>query len=125
MKKNLVFEFVRYTEIESLKSDDRVAKLLEIVKEDKIILLEGRLKREEEALLIQRTMESISKNFKGIEIAVLNPSNSDSVWSKIKEKLALLLLGDRDGITLIGPASVIRDIKQNPQKLNQLTIDLS
>lgn len=124
-KKQLVFEFLRYADIEKLDSDERIKKVLSIVKTNKIVLLEGRFKKEEEAKLIQKTMESIDGKFKGIEIAVINPNSGDSFWSKLKDALASFLIGDRDGLTLIGPASVIHEIKQNPHKLNQLSIDLS
>ena len=124
-KKQIVFEFLRYSDIEKLESADRIKKVLAIVKSNKIILMEGRFRKEEEAQLIQKTMESIDNKFKGIEIAVINPNSSDGFLSKIKEALASFLLGDRDGLTLIGPASVIHEIKQNPHKLNQLSLDLS
>ena len=45
----LILQFMPFDEIASLSSDKRVSKLLEIVKENKILLLEGRLRKEEEA----------------------------------------------------------------------------
>ena len=65
----LTLRFVPYAEIEYLTSARRVHKLLDIVKENKIVLLEGRLKKEEETDLIEITMENIDESFKGIELA--------------------------------------------------------
>ena len=48
----LTLHFVPYSLIEELGSARRVKKILDIVKEDKIVLLEGRLKKEEETDLI-------------------------------------------------------------------------
>ena len=48
----VTFQFVPYQEIESLTSNKRLSKLLGIVKENKIVVMEGRLKKEEEADLI-------------------------------------------------------------------------
>ncbi len=124
--KSLIFEFMQFSEIEKLSSKDRIKKIITIVKNNKIILLEGRFKKQEEAQLIQRTMEAIDEKFKGIEIAVINPSRDNSSFiDKIKSTLATLLLGERDGFTLIGPASVIKEIKQDPNRINQLSINLS
>ena len=125
-KKSLVFEFMQIAELERLSPAERVNKILKIVRDDKIILLEGRFKKQEEAHLIQKTMESIDNKFKGIEIEVINPSKETSgFFEKLKTSLASMLFGERDGFTLIGPATIIREIKQNPRKLNQLAIDLS
>jgi len=124
--KSLVFEFMQMSDIEKLSAQERINVVIKTVKDNKIILLEGRLKKQEEAYLIQKTMEEIDNKFKGIEIAVVNPSREDSsIFQKIKSALVTILLGDRDGFTLIGPATVISDIKQNPKKLNQLSINLS
>jgi len=114
----LTLQFVPYTEIEPLDSDARIGKLLEIVKENKIVLLEGRLRRKEEAELIRKTMEQINSKFKGIEISVIYPrGKSADIVRKLRERLVTLLLGDRQGFTVIGPASLVKEIKKDPDKL--------
>jgi hypothetical protein len=124
--KSLVFEFLQFSDIEKLSSTERVKKIITTIKEDKIILIEGRFKKQEEAYLIQRTMESIDSKFKGIEIAVINPSRDNANFiEKIKAGLASFLLGEREGFTLIGPATIISEIRQDPKRLNQLSINLS
>jgi len=124
--KKLVLEFVQHSEIEGLETEEKIKKILSIVKENKIIILEGRFKRQEEVQLIQKTMESIDGKFKGIEIAVINPNSDVSGFlKKLRVVLANILLGEREGITLIGPATVIHEIKQDPTRLNQLSIDLN
>ncbi|MEK6874715.1 MAG: DUF2073 domain-containing protein, partial [Nanoarchaeota archaeon] len=69
----VTLHIVPYTEIEELTSLGRIRKLLNIAKENKIVLLQGRLRKEEEAELIKVTMEEINNEFKGIELAVINP----------------------------------------------------
>jgi len=124
--KSLTFEFMQFSEIERLSSEERIKKVIDIVKGNKILFLEGRFKKQEEAQLIQKTMEAIDNRFKGIEIAVINPSKVEgSLFIKLRSILASILLKNREGFTLIGPATIIQDIKQNPEKINQLSIDLS
>ena len=35
-----------------------------------------------------------------------------------------MLLGDREGITIIGPASVVKEIRRDPNKIQLFTFDL-
>lgn len=117
----LTLQFIPHAEIEDMGSARRVKKLIDIVKENKIVLLEGRLKKEEEKDLIQITMEEIDNKFKGIELAVINPENKeDSMFTKMKLSLVNALMRDRTGLTIIGPATIVKEIKQNPDKIELL-----
>jgi len=109
----LTFQFVPFDDIRELDSEQRIKRLLGMVKLEKIILLEGHLKSQEEAELIKRTMESISKTFKGIEIGSITPRKSN----KFKEFMLRTFFGGETGFTIIGPASVIKEIKQDPGKI--------
>ena len=118
----LTLQFIPYHEIEGLGSARRVHKLLDIVKQNKIVLLQGRLKKEEEADLIQITMGEISKKFKGIELAVIDPKKKmDNVISNVKHGFMNAILGDRSGFTIIGPATIIKEIKKDPDKIELFT----
>ncbi len=120
----LTLQFVPYSEVNHLTSLGRIRKLLNLAKENKIVLLEGRLQKEEEAELIKTTMEEINKDFKGIELAVINTLNQDGdPFSKLKSGFVSALLGNRQGFTIIGPAKVIKNIKRDPNKLQILMKD--
>jgi len=122
----LTLQFIPYNTLSALTSEERINKLLSIVKLNKIILLEGRLKPQEETELIRRTMEEISEKFKGIEISpILVDSTNDAFFQKIREQIITLLLGNRNGFTIIGPASVVKEIKQDPDKIQLFIEDLS
>ena len=84
--------------------------------------MEGRLKKEEEADLIEITMEEINSKFKGIELSVIYPDkNNQDAKQKIKGMFAKVLLGDRQRMTIIGPASVVKKIERNPDKIELFT----
>jgi len=120
----LTLQFLPYSEIEDMGSARRVKKILDIAKENKIVLLEGRLKKEEEADLIEITMEEINDKFKGIELAVIDPQKKDSGFvKKVKHHLTSILLGDRQGFTIIGPATIVKEIKKDPEKIELFTIE--
>ncbi|MBN2422135.1 DUF2073 domain-containing protein [Candidatus Woesearchaeota archaeon] len=120
----LTFEFVTYNEINDLDPEKRIKKLLSIVKEEKIVLLEGRLRKEEEASLIEKTMESIDTKFKGIELGVIYPDEKVThILQKLKRLMRKVVLGNREGFTIIGPATIIKEIKRDPNKIQLFTID--
>ena len=119
----LTIQFVPYSEIEKLSSGRRIKKLLDLAKQERIVLLEGRLKREEEAELIQKTMEEIGPKFKGIELAVIYPEKEEDtdIIKKARKEVINLLMGDRQGITILGPATIVKEIKKDPNKIQLLT----
>jgi len=118
----VTFQFVPYHDIEDMGSAMRVNKLLNIVKRNKIVLLEGRLKKQEEADLIEITMEQIDRRFKGIELSVVYPDKDKyEGLKKMKASVVNMLLGDRQGMTIIGPANVVKKIEQNPNKIELFT----
>ncbi|MBD3313266.1 DUF2073 domain-containing protein [Candidatus Woesearchaeota archaeon] len=118
----LTLQFIPYSEIEELSSLGRIKKLLKIAKENKIVLLEGRLNKDEEAELIKTTMEEINDEFKGIELGVIYPEQTEgALLKKIKGGFAKLLLGNRMGLTIIGPASIVKEIKKDPTKIELFT----
>lgn len=122
----LTLQFIPYHELEGLNSEKRIAKVLKSVKANKIVLLEGRLRPEEEAELIQKTMSEINDQFKGIELsAINNTALQEGFLKKLKVKLVNLLLGNRQGLTIIGPAKIVKEIKQDPNKIQLFTEDLS
>ena len=121
----ITLQFVPYNELSKLTPVGRIKKILDIAKENKIVLVEGRLKPEEEASLIQRTMEEVSKEFKGIELCTIYPeSKNGDAFEKIKSKRINMIVGDRRGLTVIGPATIVKDIKRDPNKILLFTNNL-
>lgn len=119
----MTFQFVPYHDVDGLGPAMRVNKLLNIVKQDKIVIMEGRLSKQEEADLIEITMQEISPKFRGVELSVVYPQKKRDVsfGSRIKGAMANALLGERQGMTIIGPANVVKRIEQNPDKIELFT----
>jgi hypothetical protein len=118
--KGLTIQFLPYAEIENLNSAMRIRKLLKIILNDKVVIIQGRLKPEEETRLIEDTMALVGavKGFKGIELAVISPNPDErDTWTRLKHGLANMLIGQADALTIIGPASVIKEMKKDPSKL--------
>src|SRR3989339_1512484 len=121
--KGFSIQFLPYSEIRTLSSDERIRKILNIVLGNNILILQGKLKAEEETRLIGDTMAMIDhvKNFKGIELAVMGGNGEESFFFKMKKGLDNALSGgDMSAITIIGPASIVKEIKRNPKKIELL-----
>jgi len=118
--KGLTIHFMPHSEIEGLDSTARIKKLLELVLKGKIIIIQGRLKADEETRLIEDTMIMVGqiKGFKGIELAVIaSNSKEKSILDRMRHNLATMLVGDTEAITIVGPASIIKEMKKDPKKL--------
>lgn len=121
--KGFSMQFLPYSEIRGLNSDDRIKKILSIVLGNNILIIQGKLRADEEARLIGDTMAMIEhvKEFKGIELAVIEGNNNDSVFGKLRSSVANALSGgDLGALTIIGPATIVKEIKRNPKKIELL-----
>ncbi len=123
MAKDVTIQFIPFGELAYLTSFKRIKKLIEMVSEDKILLIQGKLAPWEEADLIEETMKKIGKSskFKGIELVSFIPETKGlTFFQSFKEKIATSLVGNRESMTVIGPATVVREIKKDPTKIQLL-----
>jgi hypothetical protein len=115
-----------YREHSNLETDEKLRRILRITKQNKIILMQGRLKPSEEAKLIEETMSQITKQFSGISFCTINPGQQNgrpakkTFSRKLKDSFYNMTLGKRDVLTIIGPASIVKEIRKNPSKIDLL-----
>ncbi len=111
----LEIEFLSSNMLKEKVGQEKISFILYKIKEGKILILEEPLTMIEQSKLIEETMlgVGIDDKFKGIEVASLGEENK-SFASKIAA-----LLGIRKGITVVGPATVIKRLRQEkePQKI--------
>ena len=121
VNKELTIHFMPYSEIEKEGTAGRMKKILNIVLQNKIVILQGRLHPEEETRLIEDTMALIGhvKGFNGVELAVVSGEDR-TLFEKIRYNLARILVGEQDAVTIIGPANLVKEIKRNPKKIELL-----
>ncbi len=118
--RGLSLQVLPYSEVKGLSIAERVKKVLNLVLGNKIVILHGRLRPEEEARLIEDTMAMVDhiKTFKGIELAVVEPNlKEEGIFVKMKYGIAKRLVGDSSALTVIGPASIVKEIKRDPRKI--------
>ena len=118
--KGLAIHFMPYSEIAREDTIGRIKKIMGLVLKQRIIILQGRIKPEEEAKLIENSMTLIGniQNFQGIEIAAISGTNDETgTFNKIRRNIAKILVGEQDAITIIGPASIVKEITRDPKKI--------
>ena len=122
--KGFTIQFMPYAEIRILNSTERIRKILDIILGSNILILQGKLNPEEETRLIEDTMAMIGhvKNFRGIELAVIgNGGLKKGLFGKMRSGIINALSGgDLGAITIIGPATIVKEIKRNPKKIELL-----
>ena len=123
--KGFSIQFIPYSEIRDLDISRRIRKILNIVLGNNILIIQGKLEPEEETRLIEDTMAMIGhvKNFKGIELAVIsgNGNRGGGFFGRFKRNLANTIAGeDMGAITIVGPATIVKEIKKNPRKIELL-----
>ena len=121
--KGFSIQFLPFSEIRDLDSTQRIKKILSIVLGNNILILQGKLNAEEETRLIGDTMAMIDhvKGFKGIELAVISGNGEEGVYTRFKQGLASILTGGNvNAITIIGPATIVKEMKRNPKKIELL-----
>lgn len=115
----ITFEVFSYSEIMNLSPEERKEKIIKNAKNGKIILIQGRLSSKEEMELIKTALLHVNNHFKGIELAVLEPkAEYKSFLDKIRYKLIKMFGGNMiEGITIVGPANLVREIKRDPSQV--------
>ena len=121
--KGFSIQFLPYSEIRGLDSNQRIRKILNIILGNNILILQGRLEPEEETRLIGDTMAIIGhvRNFKGVELAVISGNDNEGFFGKFRKNLVSAIAGgDIGAVTIIGPATIVKEIKRNPKKIELL-----
>ena len=113
---NIELEFITSDVLDSHDGEQKMDFILDKIKENKILVVEGSLSSTEEAKLIEATMRSITDKFTGIEVSTLR----DKTETGIKERIIKLLGGKTGGLTVIGPSKLIKQIKKEPQRISVL-----
>ncbi len=117
--KGLSIHIMPYSEIRELTITERVKKILNLILGNRVVILQGRLRPEEEIRLIEDTMAMVDhiKSFKGIELAVVDANKEDSFFLRMRRGIARGLTGESSSLTVIGPANVVKEIKKDPSKI--------
>jgi hypothetical protein len=140
IKKNNKFKKIKMDFISSAMLNGKTGKkkinfILGKVKDGSILVMNGVLKPDEEMDLIKETMRRVDDGFPGIEICSIKKQAKgwkqffdvlsergekvqDYIWRSITGKSIKTDL--RTGLTLVGPAKIIKGIKKNPDSFSVL-----
>jgi len=131
----LKMDFVSSVALNGKTGKKKINFILKKVKDGSILITDGVLRPEEEMDLIKETMRKVDDGFPGIEVCSLKKQTNgfrlffeklsdgrESVGNfmlkKITGKPSKTKL--KTGMTLIGPAKIIKKIKKNPDSFSVL-----
>jgi hypothetical protein len=97
----------------------RVSQIFNELKDNTILLIDAKLSAQEEAKIIEETMKKVSSKFSGIEMSSLEmrDGKAGTNLDKIKNMLLETITGKKRGMTIIGPAKIVRKIEKDPDDL--------
>ncbi|BDZ71802.1 OapB/ArvB family protein [Methanobacterium petrolearium] len=108
----LKMDFISYDALKDQSSIEKIFMIVEKVKKGEVLVIEGGLEPEEEAELIETTMREIDvENFVGIDIYTLEKDET-SFFGLSKKKTV--------GITIIGPANIMKQVKRKSNFLSMV-----
>jgi hypothetical protein len=108
----LKMDFLSSDALMTQSSMEKVSMVVERVKIGYLVVIEGGLTPEEEAELIETTMREIDiENFVGIDIYTLE-KDKKSLFGMSKKKTV--------GLTIIGPANVMKTVKKKSNFISMI-----
>jgi hypothetical protein len=113
--KNVQIHFISAKSLEGKDPEAKAKLILGHVKKDVIIVIDEALTAREEKLIIEDTMKMVSADFPGVEIATFGRETLG-----LRQALVKMLGGKASGFSVIGPSSVVKEIKRDPDKLRLL-----
>jgi hypothetical protein len=109
---SLKMDFLSSDALKNRSSMEKIAMIVDKVKNGDLLVMEGGLTPSEEAELIETTMREIDvENFLGIDIYTLEKDQS-TFFGLYKRKTV--------GITIIGPANVMKTVKRKSNFLSMI-----
>jgi len=131
----LKMDFVSSVALNGKTGKKKINFILKKVKDGSILITDGVLRPEEEMDLIKETMRRIDDGFPGIEVCSLKKQTNGfrlffEKLSDGRERVGNFMLRRitgkpsktklKTGMTLIGPAKIIKRIKKNPDSFSVL-----
>ena len=108
----LKMDFLSSSDLNAHTSMEKISMIVDRVKNGDLVVIEGGLAPEEEAELIETTMREIDvENFMGIDIYTLEKDQT-SFFGLSRKKTV--------GITIIGPANVMKEVKKKSNFLSMI-----
>ena len=112
-------EFLTTAVLSQKRGKAKIGYLLDMIRQNKILVLEDPLPNEEETALIEETMRKVSSKFPGIEIGTLGNAGPDDFRGQIIKFLG----GKTGGLTVIGPSHLVRAMKRDPTSMSIFASD--
>jgi hypothetical protein len=113
--------FIPFERFVEMSTEEKIDLIIETTRKKDIVVIEGLMNPGEEMNLITHTMQKIDKKFKGIEICAIPRDElikkKEGFVANMRARMADLLIGRNRGLTIIGPAAIVKQIKRDPERI--------
>jgi len=106
--------FISQEKLNGLSEQEKLEFILEEVRKGQILVLEKGLTAEEQAKLIEMTMEKVNEKFSGIEMESYM-SERQNFWEKLLGK-------KRARMTIVGPADKIKTVYRDKDVIKAVIV---
>ncbi len=114
--KESTLEFVFMPNMNDSTTEEKIESIIRELQKDKIVMLEGKLSETEKSILIQNAMQKFNFHFKGLEMETIDIT-PPGTFKSLKQGLLNWIFKGKFGFTIIGPASIVKKIKKDPNSL--------
>lgn len=102
--------------LDSMKAYDpkkRISEILRMVRDNRMVILDGRLDPDEELMLVQATMGNVKDAFPGIEVCTIErePNRYQELYQRLMTMVSKKPTS-KNGLTFIGPSKLVKQIKK-------------
>lgn len=111
-------EFISKAKLEDKTFEDKLALILDEVRDGKILVLEESLSPKEKRVLIEQSLEEVDDEFPGIEFSSLESSD---IFDRVADRVMSAIGRERrSGLTIVGNSTVMETVKEDRDSVSLL-----
>jgi len=116
----LALHFVPFDRFINLSGDEKTSLILKQTRDNRIIIIESYLDPKEQAVLITNVMSNIDSKYSGVEMISFTRHDfqkENDFMTRLRNILIDFFSGRKAGLTIVGPASLIKKIERDPEMI--------
>jgi len=112
--KKIRMDLLSIDSLQHLEPSAKVDHILGMVRQNHLVILDGRLPSDEELMLVQETMGKVADDFSGIEVCTIERGTSryQELFQKLLQTFMKRPPTATSGLTFVGPSKIVKKIKR-------------
>lgn len=112
--KKIRMDLLSVDSLKHLEAGQKVDHILDKVRQNHLVILDGRLPPNEELMLVQQTMGNVADDFSGIEVCTIERdiNKYQEMLQKLLQSIIKKQPATASGLTFVGPSKIVKQIKR-------------